>query len=179
MSNLIQKGFIYVLKCSNESILDSYIGSTKDLETRNKQHFYSCKHHSNRKLYNFINNNGGFNNWNIEIIKTFENITRLNLKEEEKKIILKYKPTLNKNIPLQTNKEWRNKNKDKLRRNQTRYNYINRFEYNKKRLENYHKKKDLLKLCSKVYYHKHKKEINKKLGTKLTYLWFYYFKGFS
>ena len=167
MNNLINSGFIYVLKSKDTKILDCYIGSTKDLEKRKIQHFYSCRHNSNRKLYNFINNNGGYNNWYIEVIKNIQNITRQDLKKEEKEFILKYKPTLNKNIPLQTNKEWRSKNKDRLRKNQTRFNYLYKHEYNKKRLENYRKKRDIINLCSKAYYHKNKKKINEKLNTKI------------
>jgi group I intron endonuclease len=65
---------IYKICCKNENIKDCYIGSTKDLSNRIIQHKSSCNNSSQRNshcnIYQFIRNNGGFDNFNFEIVET-------------------------------------------------------------------------------------------------------------
>lgn len=62
--------FIYMIKCKDPSIKDFYIGSTSDLKNRMNQHKTDCKR-STLKLYRFIREHGGWNNW--EFITLYEN----------------------------------------------------------------------------------------------------------
>ena len=48
--------YVYKIYCNNNSITDTYIGITKNIINREKQHKSNCNY-SNNKLYNNINNN--------------------------------------------------------------------------------------------------------------------------
>ena len=89
--------FFYMIKCIDENILHSYVGSTADFENRQDNH-KSCCNSSNTiyeyKLYNIMRKYGGFNNWKFIIIN------RVLCNENERKLVEqfyidKYKPTMN------------------------------------------------------------------------------------
>jgi hypothetical protein len=90
---------VYKLKCRDKEITEFYIGSSIDFRERK----YNHKNNSNNllrrpycyPLYMFINVNGGFNNWEFEVIKEYKFITKkeLNINEQCYKELLK--PQLN------------------------------------------------------------------------------------
>jgi len=57
-----------------------YIGSTTDLKNRQKSHKNDCTNENmkgyNRKIYKTIRDNGGWECFNFELIKQFDNLTR-------------------------------------------------------------------------------------------------------
>jgi len=65
-------GYIYELKCKDLTITNTYIGSTYDMEHRIKEHKSYCYNTKIKKynysVYKFIRNNGGFDNWIMEMI---------------------------------------------------------------------------------------------------------------
>ncbi len=72
---------IYGIFCKNEKINDCYIGSTDNFKIRIKNHIntYNCKKSIgyNLKVYEFIRNNGGINNWE------FKKLNEINTNREE------------------------------------------------------------------------------------------------
>ena len=90
---------VYKLKCRDTNITEFYIGSSIDFKERKRQHNkYSIntiyKHYC-LPLYMFINVNGGYDNWDYEIIKEYKFITKkeLTINEQYYKDLLK--PELN------------------------------------------------------------------------------------
>jgi len=69
-------GCIYKISCKDENITDCYIGSTINFKQRKKKHKGVCNNKNdkryNSKLYQFIRENGGWDNWIIEIIEEIE-----------------------------------------------------------------------------------------------------------
>ena len=69
---------IYKIYCKDENIKDCYIGSTKYFTNRKRRHKYDCSNINcmayNYKLYKFIRENGGFTNFDFEILETFNTI---------------------------------------------------------------------------------------------------------
>ena len=61
---------IYKITCNNPNVNDLYVGHTTNFVQRKHAHKQSCIN-DNCKLYNVIRNNGGWNNWNMEIINFF------------------------------------------------------------------------------------------------------------
>ena len=60
---------VYVLKYND---IVYYVGSTNNLFLRVSLHKSLCKNNKcNTKLYKFMRENGGFDNWNLEIIVTY------------------------------------------------------------------------------------------------------------
>ena len=131
-----EEGVIYKIYCKDPSVKNFYIGSTVDFHKRKIAHKTSynnenCKSH-NLLLYNFIRDNGGWDNWNIEIIEKIKFIYRTELREKEKFWIEKEESSLNVGIIL--TKEEREKKKEEKKQYQR--------EYQKKYIEKYKKLKN-------------------------------------
>jgi hypothetical protein len=69
------KTIIYKIYCKIETIKECYVGHTTDLKQRKNEHKYACcnpKSKSyNTKVYEFIRNNGGWDNWDFIEIEKF------------------------------------------------------------------------------------------------------------
>jgi len=85
----MSKGYVYCFKCLTNNLI--YIGSTKDrLSIRRAKHIYDSKHqHRIKPVHRIILNNGGFNNFQMRILKEVDDLSILHL--QEKKIIENYK----------------------------------------------------------------------------------------
>ena len=86
-------GYIYCFICLNSNLI--YIGSSKQsLATRKAKHIYDSKHeHRIKPVHRIILNNGGFQNFQMKLIKEVDDISLLHL--YEKKIIQDYKNNQN------------------------------------------------------------------------------------
>ena len=130
-------GIVYKLYLPNTEHV--YIGQTINFKRRKWGHKQGLTKYQNgndkRYLYKIINENLPFENWTFEILETTET-----LKERERYYIELLKPNLNKEIPMQTQQEWRIKNKDKIKLNAKIY-------------------RDEHKIEKKEYYESHKTEI--------------------
>ena len=88
---------VYIIRCNDKSITDCYIGSTTDMYNREKNHrnkWNDINYRSyNYKLYQFIRENGGWENWEMKKIFDVEDDTPL--KDWEQYYIDFMKPTLN------------------------------------------------------------------------------------
>ena len=87
------KGIIYCFKCLNSNLI--YIGSTKQsMATRKAKHIYDSKHLKRSKpVHKIILDNGGFDKFQMKILKEVEDLKLLHL--YEKKIIEDYKNNSN------------------------------------------------------------------------------------
>jgi len=100
-------GYVYKLYC--DGIKDFYIGSSFDMKQRKRDHKSNCNNPNtkkyNIKVYKYIRENGGYNNWKYEILveKEFENKTALLIKEKE--CIVLFKPSLNSKSAYRTDEE--------------------------------------------------------------------------
>jgi len=145
-----QKSCIYKLCCNDLNIKDIYIGSTTNFTKRKMSHklAYFGKTESNKKckVYEFIRNNGGWENWIMVEIKKFSCNSKRELHTEERRMIEKFESTLNSVIPTRTQKEYQ-KNK---RENGTRRSYEKEYEK---------KNKEILKEKKRLYYLKNKEKI--------------------
>jgi len=117
---------IYKLCCKDTDIKEIYIGSTTNFTRRKCRHKSDChninsKQH-NYKVYQFIREHDGFQNWDMVLIENVNCNTKLELHKIERKFIEELQPSLNKQLPLRTheeyNKEYRIKNKEILNESQ-------------------------------------------------------------
>lgn len=93
------KYYIYKLVCKDQSIEDIYIGATKDIKKRIREH-RAESHLENRdafhlKKYTMIRNCGGFENWDLEIIEEMNCNDRKYVLDREHNYIQNLKPKLN------------------------------------------------------------------------------------
>jgi hypothetical protein len=99
-----------------------YVGSTKAFRERKAQHKMDCNNENrkgyNRKLYNTIRDNGGWENWRMVIIEECGDITftQARIREEEHRV--KLNANLNSQKCQSDNKEykkeWYEKNKEEI-----------------------------------------------------------------
>lgn len=122
------KGCIYKISCKDANINLSYIGSTINLKNRKQQHKSNLKNIPNRPIYNYINSNGGMDNFNYEILVEVIINDRLDLFKIEQKYIKSEKHLLNCNIPCRLPKEYYNDNKIKILESQKEYYNDNRIK---------------------------------------------------
>lgn len=138
-------GCIYKLCCKDTNIKDIYVGSTTNFRERKRQHKNFSNSNCNRKVYNFINENGGWNNWDmIEIIKYSCNDKR-ELETKEREYIELLNSTLNHCIPTRSKKEYREDNKEHFKELWKKRYELKKDEYKKKSKEWYNNNLDRVK----------------------------------
>lgn len=148
------KYIIYEIKCNDENIKDVYIGSTIDFLKRKSVHKCKSKNLTfQNKLYKFIRNNGGWENFDMRPIEIFYCDERMEALIREKEWINKNKLNINvfnnnvecdepnfyqrnKTEILNKQKAYYNQNKDKiLERLKRTYKYIKLKDDNKNILD--------------------------------------------
>tara|TARA_B110001452_G_scaffold59630_1_gene46430 strand:+ start:419 stop:991 length:573 start_codon:yes stop_codon:yes gene_type:complete len=99
MENDYKNSVIYRIYCKNPDITECYIGSTKCFEDRFYTHKSACNTKHNKRhnlyLYQFIRDNGGWDNFDREILEYYNCNNEEELKQKEQEYINKYNPTLN------------------------------------------------------------------------------------
>ncbi len=112
------KGLIYRLVCRDIGVKEIYVGSTTDFASRKSQHKTAChnpnaKDH-NYKVYRYMREHGGFDNWDMVLIEYFPCANEYELNARERHWIEQLGATLNCQIPTRTIQEWREDNKEVL-----------------------------------------------------------------
>ena len=83
---------IYKIYCKNTTVNDIYVGHTTNFIKRKYQHKIACnKLDYKLKIYNIIRSNGGWENWDMTEIATYncKNHTEARIKEQEHYKLLK------------------------------------------------------------------------------------------
>ena len=139
-----------------------YVGSTTNFNNRKNKHKSYCKTRT-QKVYEMICENGGWECFNMIIIKEYPCQTRTELLQEEDRVMRELNSSLNMvrayTDRKQYEKEYREKNKEIKKENYQK----NKEEIIKKAKENYEKNKEKRKIQMKEYdLKRNKEEKNKK-----------------
>ena len=71
---------IYKIVCKDASVTEMYIGSSKDIKKRTRQHKSDCHNelrpNYNCKIYQIIRANGGWANWDLIVLEELPNVTK-------------------------------------------------------------------------------------------------------
>lgn len=150
-------GYIYKLCCNNPEITDCYVGSTKNEKVRKNNHKKCCNKENDKSynlyVYQFIRDNGGWDNWNMVRLEEFKFDERAQLNTRERYWLEELKATLNKIIPTRTIKEWIEENKEQIAEQKKEY---------------YEQNKDKIKEQRKEYWENNKEQIAEKGKIKIT-----------
>ena len=173
---------IYRIYCKNPDIKDCYIGSSKCIYFRINCHKSVCYNKTireyNLKIYEFIRNNGGWDNFDYEILEYYPCNNFEELRQKEQEYIEKLNPSLN-GAPSYRTEELKTKELKRLKKigkkdsgKESRLNshrkytekLMNNPEKHKKKLENkseWGKKPKFCEVCNlwttnNMWYH-HKK----------------------
>ena len=106
---------VYKIMSLDPEIDDIFVGSTTAFRKRKHDHKKNCCNESSKEykryVYQFIRNNGGWDNWSMVVVKAYPDITsKMELLNKERKWMKKLNATLNKQIKkveFLTEKEWR------------------------------------------------------------------------
>jgi len=135
------KSIVYRLVCKDPTIPDEYIGSTTNKNRRKQGHKNDCNNENRRgynlQVYQFIRANGGFDNWTMIILEEYSCECKVELEMRERYWIELRKPTLNKQIPTRTDKEYREENREHIKEYQKQYREEHKDEINEKKRTKY------------------------------------------
>ena len=167
-----QNTIIYKICCKDINITDTYVGHTTNFDKRKCQHKYSCNNENSKSfnyyVYQFIRNNGGWNNWSMIEIEKYSCNDAHEAEARERHWLETLGATLNTLIPARTPQEYYHENREILNEYQKEYYHENReqiSEYQKK----YRKaNKEILSEKLKEHYQKNKDRINEKNKEKIT-----------
>jgi len=157
---------IYKICCKNTDITDIYVGHTTNIKRRINNHKDSCNNPKNNryhlKVYEFIHNNGGWDNWNIIVLEEYPCNSRSDAIKKEREYYETLKPTLNTYYPQRTDEEYKeyyyNNKENKECKKQYNKEYYND---NKECIKQYRNdNKEYTKECKKQYYIENKNIIN-------------------
>ena len=171
------KGLIYKIECNDPSITECYYGSTINFRNRKNQHKTNCCNEKRRsyncKVYKFIREHGGWSNWDMVLVEYYPCNTKLELERHERTFVIKNINGLNKYNPARTNednkkywKEYREKNKEKIKERDRLYHEVNKEKINEKQRV-YHKlnrevNKEKINEKQRVYHEANKEKINER-----------------
>jgi hypothetical protein len=95
---------IYKITCKESSITDLYVGHTTNFVQRKHAHKQSCinlkSNNYNCKLYKVIRENGGWQNWTMEIVNFFNCHDHYEARKKEQEYFLSLNATLNSIEPM-------------------------------------------------------------------------------
>ena len=109
-------GKIYkIIEQSSGKII--YVGKTTKeyLSQRLVEHKKRTRLHKEHALNKYIINNGGWNNFSLELICLFPCKYKIEMEAKQAEYIREHKPLGNWKIPLRTSEEYRNDNKDEIK----------------------------------------------------------------
>ena len=158
------ESMIYKLCCKDTTIEEIYIGSTISFRNRKRAHKKDCntinrKSH-NYKVYQFIRDNGGWDNWDMILIAKVNCNDKLELRKKEREFMEEYKPSLNMVKAQRDEEEKKEYHKE--------YHKTNRKEILKKQKEKYENNKEEMLEKQKKYRETNREDINKKKKVKVS-----------
>ena len=132
-----------------------YVGSTTNFTKRKCNHKSDCNINKNKqKVHEMIRENGGWECFNMIIIKEYPCQTKTELLQEEDRVMREFKTRLNTIKPYRTPEEKKNSDKE--------YTEKNKEQISKRRKEYYEKNREQKLKQKKEYLEKNKEEINKR-----------------
>ena len=116
------KTVIYKIVCNDLNVKDIYIGSTTDYTRRKSQHKNNSANVNekkyNLKVYQFIRNNEGWDNWSMFEIEKYPCNDKREAELRERYYYELLNANLNVRNPSRSQKEYKEINKDKIKEKQ-------------------------------------------------------------
>ena len=99
---------IYKITCKDPDVKDLYVGHTTNFVQRKKAHKISCINENadngQCKLYKIMRENGGWDNWSMDIIHFFSCANQQEARMKEQEFFVSLQATLNSVEPFPTHK---------------------------------------------------------------------------
>ena len=168
------KTIIYKIVCKDLSKTDIYVGHTTDFRTRKSQHKSNCNNEKSRgynlKVYNFIRENGGWENFSMVQIEEYNCNNKREAESRERYWYEELNAKLNSICPIRTQKEYYEVNKEYYENNIEKIKEYKKEwrEQNIEKIKEYHKEyreqnKEKIKEKDKEWYEENKEKIIEKV----------------
>ena len=148
------KTYVYRIICNDLSITDCYVGHTVDFRKRKNHHKTTCNNEKDKNhnliLYQFIRENGGWDNWEMIKMETRSCKDSLEAKSIERDFAEKLKATLNTIRPIATPEEVKEMKKKHYEENKK--------EQLAKQKQRYEENKEVILERNKKWRDEHKEE---------------------
>ena len=148
--------YFYKICCKDLNVKELYVGHTVDFTNRKSNHKTTCNNPNAKlypcKLYTFIRDNGGWDNWDMVLLDVHELNSSLEARRKEREYVESLNAQLNTNLPSRSHQEWKNKF----------YNENKEFVDNRNKLYYYKNKESVLKQ-QKLYLQLNKDKLNQKI----------------
>ena len=166
------KTIIYKIVCNDLTVKGCYVGHTTDMTKRKCEHKSVCHNEKskkyNRKIYQIIRANGGWDNWNMVLVEKFPCKDNHEACKREREVYEELDAKMNTLIPYRTQedliqykKQYRDEHKDILNEKGRKYKQEHKEEINKNRNEKI-ECEYCAKLLSKQYMSRHHKTCKSK-----------------
>jgi hypothetical protein len=130
MADIERLAYTYKLVCKDPSITDCYVGSTTNLRNRKWEHKKCCTNPNSKKyhykVYQFIRDTGGWDNWQMVMIESFPFINRDDQRKHERAAFDELGATLNMIYPERSVKEYYEANREQVVAKHKEYYEANR-----------------------------------------------------
>ena len=158
-------GLIYKIVCNDITITNIYVGSTTNFTQRKYQHKCGCNK-MDLKIYQTINDNGGWNNWSMIEIEKYPCNDKRELESRERYWFELLNADLNSHTSFKTEDEKKEYRK-KWRENDKKNNPEKIKEQDKIQHE---KRKEINKKLYAIWWEKNKDKVNEKRRLKMKQL---------
>jgi len=142
---------VYKISCLDTTVKETYVGSTVNFKDRMRCHKKACYNENykryNQPIYKFIRENGGWKNWNMNIIDSLTTTDEYEMIKCERKYIEEQQVRLNVQLPTRTKKQYYQDYKEEKLEYQKQYHLDHKEKQNEK---------------SRLYYQDHKEEFIEK-----------------
>ena len=161
MSPKYENTIVYKIKCKDPLVPDFYLGySTFALVHVAKMFHVRCKHDKTWPVCEFVRQNGGFENWVFERLESKSCSSSLEARIELRKHFNANPPSLNKQLPTRTNKEYAQgpKNRDA----QKAYRNLHIDKIHEDQRNHYQRNRDILLKKRRDYLEVNRELVNKR-----------------
>ena len=158
---------IYKIVCNNLDVKHCYVGLTNDFTRRKGEHKRTCEKNKPIKIYEVINENGGWTNWSMLKIESVID-SKVDAQKKERYWYEKLNADLNMVCPNRDRKEYLESNKETIKETSKKYRVKNKEKWRAYYKELYLNHKDTLKAKRKEYWEANREVINikKKMNTR-------------
>ena len=167
-----QKTIIYKLVCNDLNVPFLYVGFTIDFTRRKSLHKHNCNNPNsknyNLKVYQFIRENGGWENWTMVLIEYYPCDDGMEARARERYWYEFLNASLNSNCPNRSYKEYYETNKEKIIEHQKEYYETNKEKITEHQKEYRENNKEHISQQKKEYRKTNKEKIEEKLKELIT-----------
>ena len=159
-----QNTIIYKIVCKDINITDTYVGHTTNFDKRKNNHKTACNNENlryyNINVYQFIRENGGWNNWEMIEIELYSCENKRQAETRERYWLEQLGATLNSYVPTRTREEYYEANREIIIDKQREYYEANREQIDKKHKEYREENKQQISEKNKEYYQENREQLN-------------------